>query len=111
MILQNANLAIRFLLELCVLAALGNWGFHIERGILFKIGFGIGAPLLIAVVWGMFGSPQASMPLHGPSHLILEIVVFGLAAAALYASQHPVLSIVFLLIAIINRILMYIWNQ
>lgn len=45
-LIQSANLALRFLLELCALAALAYWGAQTGRGPVVKIGLGIGAPLL-----------------------------------------------------------------
>ncbi|WP_051331132.1 YrdB family protein [Aneurinibacillus terranovensis] len=111
MVIKLANLALRFLLELCVLAALGYWGFQTGRGLIVKIGLGIGASLLAALVWGTFGAPGAQVPVRGPLLLVLELVIFGLAAAALYATRHPVLAGAFLLAVVINRTLMYVWGQ
>lgn len=108
---QYANLALRFLLELCVLAALAYWGSKTGSGLLTKILFAIGAPLLAAVVWGMFGSPGASMPLHGVWHLLLEGVVFGSGAVALHAAGRPGFALAFVLTVVINRVLMYVWGQ
>jgi len=110
-IILSANLLLRFLLELCAIAALGYWGFHTGEGTFVKIGLGICAPLIAALIWGMFVSPRAAVPVHGIWHLLLEFVVFGTAAAALYAAGHPSLSVAFLLAAVINRVLMYIWQQ
>lgn len=104
LILKSINLAVRFLLELCILAALGYWGFHIGKSLFLKAAVGIGAPLLAAVVWGTFLSPKASIPLPRLQGLLLEIAVFGLAAAALYAAGRPALCAVFVVIAVINRI-------
>jgi hypothetical protein len=48
MSIKNANLALRFLLELCALAALGYWGFQTGRGPVMSAVLGIGAWLLTA---------------------------------------------------------------
>ena len=48
--------------KLCALAALAYWGFHSGRGWLTKLGLGLGAPLLAALVWGTFVAPKASIP-------------------------------------------------
>ena len=53
-LIKGANLLLRFLLELCALGALGYWGFKTGSGLVAKIGLGIGAPLVVAVVWAMF---------------------------------------------------------
>ena len=64
-VIQGSNLALRFLLELCALVALGYWGFHTDRGMGLKLVLGIGAPLLAAVIWGTFVAPKASVQLPG----------------------------------------------
>jgi hypothetical protein len=110
-IIKSANVALRFLLELCALAALGYWGFKTGKGPIMKTVLGIGAPLLTAVVWATFGSPGASFPLSGPLHLIMELFVFGLPAVALYAAGRPALAGTFGLVVLINRLLMYVWGQ
>lgn len=109
--IKSANLGLRFLLELCVLAALGYWGFRTGKGPIFKIALCIGAPLLIAVVWATLGAPGASIQLSAPLHLLLEVVVFGLPVVALYAVGKHSLAWIFGLIAVINRVLMFLWGQ
>ena len=110
-VLKYINLALMFLLELCMLAALGYWGFTLDQGQAVRIAVGLGAPLLAAVVWGLLMAPRASMPLQEPLHLILELIIFGLAIAALYAAGRPRLALVFGLIYAINVILRYAWRQ
>ncbi|HLO32795.1 MAG TPA: YrdB family protein, partial [Anaerolineales bacterium] len=66
-ILKSLNLLVRFLLELCMLAALGYWGFKTQSGWVMKIIIGIGLPILIAVIWGLFLAPRATYPLQGVS--------------------------------------------
>jgi hypothetical protein len=110
-LIQSANLALRFFLELCALGALGYWGFKTGRGLIVKVGLGIGAPLLAALVWGMLGAPDAPVLLPEPLHLLLELMIFGLAAVALYDAGHPRLAWVFGLAFVINRVLMFVWGQ
>ncbi len=110
-IIKAGNLAVRFLLELCILVALGYWGFHTARGMLGQIALGLGVPLLVAILWGMFLAPASSMRLAGPLYLILEVAIFGAAAAALSATGHPALAWTFVLIAVLNKVLMVIWGQ
>ena len=109
--LKSINVAIRFLLEICVLISVGYWGFKTGSGWFLKILLGIGVPLLIAIVWGMFGAPKAANHLTGFSLLALEVIVFGLGVAALYATENYSLAWGFAAILIINRILMLIWQQ
>jgi len=109
--LKMTNLAIRFLLELCMLAAVGTWGFKTGSGWFLKILSGIGGPVLIAVIWGMFVSPKAAYRLNGLLLLALEAFLFGTGVAALYATRNYSLSWSYAAIVAINRILMLIWEQ
>ena len=53
-----ASLALQFLLELAALAALGYWGSTSGDGTFAHVALAIAAPVLAAVVWGMFGFPR-----------------------------------------------------
>jgi hypothetical protein len=110
-LIKGANLALRFLLELCALGALGYWGFKTGNVTITKIVLGVGAPLVAAVVWGIFVSPQAPVQLPGVLVLILQVLVFGSAAAGLVATGHRTLALVFVVIVVINAILMHVWRQ
>jgi len=102
-IIKSINLLLRFLLELGLLVAFGYWGFTTGELMIVKIGLGIGAPLLFAVIWGLFLAPKASRRLHEPWRLILELVIFGLAIAALYGAGQPAWAWAFGLIYAINK--------
>ena len=106
--LKWINLGVRFLLELCMLAAVGYWGFKTGSGWSLKILLGIGAPLLIAVIWGTFVAPKASHPLHGFTLLALEAALFGSGVVALIATKNYSLAWGFAVIMIVNRILMFV---
>jgi Protein of unknown function (DUF2568) len=109
--LKNANLALAFLLELGVLAALGFWGFSTGSETVAKVVLGIGLPLVAIVVWGLFGSPKAMWHLNGLWRLLLQIVFFGSAAVALFSAGQRVLGSVFALLFVLNTTLLYVWGQ
>ncbi len=110
-LIKGANLALRFLLELCALGALGYWGFKTGSGTVAKITLGIGAPLVAAVVWGTFLSPRAAVVLPGVLVLVLQALVFASAAVGLAATGHRTLALVFGVIVVVNAVLMYVWGQ
>lgn len=110
-VLKMVNLALRFLLELCMLAAVGYWGFKSQSTWLMKILLGIGLPLLIAVLWGTFLAPKATRPLTGVSFLVLELVLFASGAVALFASGRPALGWIYIVLLIVNKMLLLIWKQ
>jgi len=109
--LRYANLALRFLLELATLVALGYWGVQVGDGPLLKVVLGLGTPLLAAVLWGVFGSPRAPRPLPQPWHLLLEGLVFGSAVPALIAAGQTTLGVMFGALLVGNRLLMHLWKQ
>jgi hypothetical protein len=106
--LQYAVLSIAFLLELSALVAFTYWGFQLDRGWMMKILFGIGTPILVAIIWGTFIAPKASLPVSDLLRIVLQFILFGLAATALYYSNKGMLAVIFMFIVIINLSLMYI---
>lgn len=109
--IKGANLALRFLLELCALVALAYWGFETGSGAIAKFALGIGAPLVAAVVWGAFVAPRAPVKPPGVVVLLLEVLVFGSAAAALAVTGDRTLALAFAVVVVINAILMHVWGQ
>ena len=110
-LIKAANLLLRFLLELCALGSLGYWGVKTGNATITKIVLGVGAPLVAAVVWGIFVSPRAPVQLPWLVVLLLQVLVFGSAAAGLLATGHRTLALAFVVIVVINAVLMYVWGQ
>ena len=98
------NLAIAFLLELCALAALGYWGVWVGGSLLTKTALGIGAPLLAAILWGVFAAPRGT-DTGALVGLVVKVIVFGSAVAALYTTDHRGLAIAFAVIVLLNSLL------
>ena len=109
--LKAINLVVRFVLELCILGAVGYWGFTSGPGWLGKVGLGIGTPLLTAVLWGLWGAPNSTFHLHGLLLFIFELIIFGAGPVALYAAGQPTLAIIFGVVYIVNKVLMMVWQQ
>lgn len=89
------NLAVRFLLELAALAAMGYWGWQ-QSDSWLRIVLALGIPTIAAVLWGTFRVPndpgKAPVPIPGAIRLALELVFFGFAVWALYDSGATTLS-------------------
>jgi hypothetical protein len=109
--LKSANLGLSFLLELCALAALAYWGFQVSSGPILAVVLGIGAPLLMALVWGRFAAPASRTRLPMPALLVLKLAIFALAAAALAIAGRPVPALVFAVVVVINLGLAQLWDQ
>ena len=110
-LLRIINMTVRFVLELCMLAALAYWGFQLAGGWLLRLAAGIGAPLLAATVWGLLIAPKAKRRLADPWRFIVELVLFGLATAALVGIGRPSLAILLLVVYLINRLLVVLWGE
>lgn len=99
------NELLRFLLELFALFSLGYWGYLAWPfpwpGVLFMIG----APLFAAVVWGLFRSPKAPIAVDAVGRGIVEIAVMGSAVIAWTMLGHPVVAIVFGVIALASGVI------
>lgn len=110
--MELLNLGLRFLLELCILAIFGYWGFKTGgNSTLMKFLLGIGSPILFAIIWGIFLAPKSSMQLGEPWLFLVELIVFGLTCWALYSTGKINLTVAFGVIYIINKILILIWRQ
>ena len=110
-VLKMLNLAVRFLLELCMLAAVAFWGFKTQNNWLMKILLGIGLPVLIAILWGMFLAPRATHRLSGVPFFALELALFSTGVFSLFAGGAPTLGWVYTITLIVNTILLLVWTQ
>jgi hypothetical protein len=109
--LKLANLGLAFALELCMLAALAYWGIRTGHGLGMRIALGVGAPLLAAVLWGLFMAPQATWAAPEPWHLVLTLVFFAAAITGLVSAGQPSLGAVFAAAVVLNQILIAVWRQ
>jgi Protein of unknown function (DUF2568) len=105
-----ANLGLRFLLELALLGAVGYWGFSEFDGV-GSVLVGLGAPLLVAAVWGTFMSPKAARPTRDPARIVLEIVLFGAGVAALVEADATTAAIVFAVLTLLHLALTFPLRQ
>lgn len=103
--MKAANLGLRFLLELCLLAALAYVGLQVN--VVLAVVFHVVA----AVVWGMFVSPKARYRLGTGAWVGLQIVLFGCAVVGLIAAGSVVLGVVFGVVVAANLSLVLFWHQ
>ena len=108
--MRAANLVVRFLLELSALTATAYWGFATASGLTQWV-LGLGAPALVAVIWGLFVSPKAKVELPRPAQFAIELLVFAAAALALVAAGQPVLGIVLAAVELVSGTLNYVWDD
>lgn len=109
--LKRANVIVSFLLELAMLLAFGYWGFHTGQNLWLKLALGLGVPLVVIVVWGLFLAPRAVNRADSTLGIVMTWGLFCLAALALLHAGRPVLCAAMLAAAAINRTLVVAWKQ
>ncbi len=102
--LHVVNEGLAFLIEVAALAALCWWGFSTGSGAVTHLLLGIGAPLVAAVLWGMFAAPKARIPVPLAGALLVKFLVFAAATIALWAIGRHTLSTVFGVVASVNTV-------
>ena len=81
-------LALRFVLEICLLAALVLIGWGAVDNHLVGALVGLVLALIVATVWGMLLSPRRRIDLPLSVRVVVELVLFGAAAVGLAALGH-----------------------
>lgn len=89
-------LALKFLLELALLAASAWWGADMGGIVLAVV-----APLVVAVLWGRFAAPRSAHRLDRNPRVAFELGMFALGAAGLAVSGAPSAGAALLLAAVI----------
>lgn len=103
--MKELNLGVRFLLELCLLVALAYAGLQVN------VVLAIVAPLVAAVIWGLFVSPKARVPLPTTAWVGVQVVLFGAAVVGLIAAGNTVLGVLFGVAVAINLALALSWRD
>jgi hypothetical protein len=110
-LIKSANLALRFLLELCALAATAYWGATGDGGRGRRAFLAVAAPVVVGVVWMLFVAPGATIHTPPALRFVVELTVFTAAASALLQRGHLVLASALGLGYAVNRALMAVWDQ
>jgi Protein of unknown function (DUF2568) len=106
--MKAVNDGVRFVVELCALAAIAYWGWRTGGSTATKLLMAVGGVVLVAVVWGIFRSESdAVVEVPAAVRIIIEVTVFAAATAALAAVGRVGLAIAFAVVAGIDEILNY----
>ncbi|WP_336785713.1 YrdB family protein [Paenibacillus sp. MMO-177] len=91
-----------FLLELAAFVVFGYWGYQLQSDKPISILLAVVTPLVLAVLWGMFLSPKATVAIFSyPVRTALKLVVFLAASGALYSTGREKLGLAFLIVSVI----------
>jgi hypothetical protein len=82
-------LGLRFLVELCLFAAMAVVGWGAVANHLVGAVAGVVLALVVATVWGVLLSPKRRIDLPLFVRVVVELVLFATAAVGLAAQGHP----------------------
>ncbi|MGX9136370.1 YrdB family protein [Rummeliibacillus sp. JY-2-4R] len=108
---EMMNIGLRLFIELFGLLIYGYWGFQVGNTAIQKSIFCISVPLMVAIIWAMFGSPNASFTLPIAAHFVVEMIIFLLPVVLLINVNKVVLAYVFGGIFIVNKIVLLYYGS
>ncbi|HKJ40923.1 MAG TPA: YrdB family protein, partial [Sunxiuqinia sp.] len=102
--------ALRGIMEACIVVALGIWGYHIGSSQISKILFTGLAPAIGFGFWGAVDFHQFGKRAE-TFRLIQELVVSGLAALSLYSTGAHLWAWLLAMLSIIHHALVYLLGE
>ena len=107
--IKSAAAVLRFVLELCLVAAVGYFGFTFPGASAWILGLGL--PAIVIAVWGMFVSPKAPRHLADRTRLVVELVLFVLGMGALAAVGQWPWGVALFMVFVIDRLLLSAYGK
>ena len=107
--MRAANLALRFALELAAIAALVAFGLSLDASVVVRVVVAVAAAAAFIAVWGRWRAPKSAQRLADPEGLVLELVLFAAATAALIAAGSAALAAIFAALVTINEVLLQVF--
>jgi hypothetical protein len=98
-------LAVRFSLEICLVAVALWFPWHHSTGATAIVG-SVALAVVLVLTWGTFLSPKRRVEIGGSARQLLETALFGLAAAGLYSEGHWQLAATLIGIALIDKLVL-----
>ncbi|MFJ4296007.1 YrdB family protein [Curtobacterium sp. NPDC089689] len=89
------------------LFSLGYWGYLAWPYPLPAVFFIVGAPLFAAVVWFFFRSPRSPIETDIVGKTIVEVALVVAAGAAWVSIGHPVVGLVFVVVAAVSGVVQF----
>jgi hypothetical protein len=109
--MRAANLGVRFLLELCLLAALGVVGWRVGGSLVLQVLLAVLLPAVAASLWGLWVAPRAMSRLADPARFAVEASLFAVASLGLALVGHPGLGALLAAAYAVNVALGFAWHQ
>jgi len=101
----GVNDILRFLLQLFALLSLAFWGYMAWPFPWPAFAYIVGAPAFAALVWWLFRSAKAPLPLDPVGKALIEILIMGSVVVAWLMLDYPIVAAVFGVIAAVSGII------
>jgi hypothetical protein len=95
-------LSVRFMLELSLLSTTA-WFLYRSTPGWVGVGLSLTGVALLGALWGTLLSPRRPVEIGGLARLVLEVALYGLAAAALYSGGHWQLAVLLIVVEVIDK--------
>ena len=109
--MKAANLGVRFLLELVMLAAWAVLGWHVGGQVVVRVLLAVLLPALAATAWGLWVAPRANRRLEDPARFAVEAVLFAGASVGLAVAGWPLWGGLLAAAYAVNVALGFAWHQ
>lgn len=108
--MATIGLGLHFILEICALLAVAYWGWQSNDDLFPRLLLGVGVPVALAAIWGIFRVPNdpgpARVAVSGPVRLVIEWAILGFAVWCLFSAGLPTLGWVMLAAVVIDYVIM-----
>jgi hypothetical protein len=101
------NMAVVFFMELGMLAAMSYWGFYSHTKAAAWL-WGIGLPLAVAVLWGIWAAPKSDRRLKMPYRAGFATILFGLASFLLYQAGQTKYAVAYFIVSVTSMLIGYL---
>ena len=99
--IRAALLAVRFLLELALLAAWAVVGWNSSSTTWLQATLALALPLLSATIWGLCVSPRAKFLLPLAVRIVIELALFTGASVGLWVSGYPSMAVALIVLELL----------
>ena len=106
--LKTINMAIAFLLELCMVFSLGYYGFHTSGNIFWRLILTIGLPAIAIALWGYYAAPKSAHRLPYPYLPFFKLILYIATTFLLYKTGVRNYSFILAGTAILSELLAWV---
>jgi hypothetical protein len=110
-VLKTLNLTLAFALELAMLGAITFAGYMLFDSTIIGLILSFTALMGTMILWAVFTSPRAIMPLKRNKRVVVKTALFLIAGLGLMAVDYPGWGMALIALFIVHEALAIAWGQ